>query len=256
MHLCRDTEEQKSRNMNKKDQLFSKPASSRKRFAFNQAVAEVFDDMIKRSVPGYEGIIEQIAALAHRVAKPSSRIYDLGSSLGAATMAIRRVLTDESIEIVAVDKSPAMIERSKLLLDAYQSPIKVHLIEDDIMNIDISNASLVIMNFTLQFIPLEQRDALIKKIYDGMSEASALVISEKIKLPGNQINDLVISLHEDFKRDRGYSELEISQKRDALQDVLVPETLSEHTRRLDNAGFKQSALWYQHYNFCSFLAIK
>jgi len=239
-----------------KDTLYSTEQSRLKPFDFNQDVAEVFDDMIKRSVPGYEIIIQQIATLSRQVAKPNTKIYDLGSSLGAAVLAVRRSLEDPSIEIIAVDKSKAMIDKSRQLLGAYHSEMPVQLLEDDILNIEINNASLVIMNFTLQFLPLEQRDLLIKRIYQGLNSGGVLVLSEKITFTDNDIDRLITALHQDFKRSQGYSELEISQKRDSLQDVLITETLSEHKSRLNQSGFSSSEVWCQQYNFASMVAIK
>jgi tRNA (cmo5U34)-methyltransferase len=242
--------------MSKKDSLFAKTLENPQPFSFNQSVAEVFDDMIQRSVPGYRGLIEQIASLSELVVTDGSRVYDLGASLGAVTLAIRRQLDGRNTSIIAVDNSAAMVERCQLLVNAYQADLPVEVIHSNIQDIDIHNASLVVMNYTLQFIPIEQRDALIQRIYEGLLPGGVLVLSEKIELATEATDTLVIKLHEQFKRQQGYSELEISQKRDALQNILIPETYRDHEHRLNQAGFNDVSLWYQHYNFCSILAIK
>ncbi len=242
--------------MSEKDTIFSKEKTDLRPFEFDQQVAQVFEDMIQRSVPGYRELIEQIGILAPHVVQPNSSIYDLGTSLGAVTMAIRRRLKDNSVHVYAVDNSPAMIERCSALLQAYQSDIPVTLVEKDIQQLTIQNASLVVLNFTLQFISEQERLPLLEKIYAGMNPGGVLVLSEKIVDPNPRLGELVQSLHADFKRSQGYSELEISQKREALQNVLVPESTSAHLKRLSDIGFSEQSLWYQQYNFASILAVK
>ena len=242
--------------MNNTDDIYKQVRADLKPFEFDHQVAEVFEDMIQRSVPGYRDLVEQIGILAKHVVTPESNVYDLGCSLGAVTMAVRRRLTDKSIHVYAIDNSAAMIQRCNALIDAYHSDISVSLIEDDILNVDISNASLVVMNFTLQFIAQEHRENLINRIYNGMPVGGVLVLSEKLEDTNPRQNDLIRLLHEDFKRSQGYSELEISQKRDSLQNVLIPETTEVHIERLTTAGFSETSVWYKQYNFASFLAIK
>ena len=242
--------------MNSKDNLFDQIRAELKPFEFDQHVAEVFEDMIQRSVPGYRELVEQIGILAPHVVQPHSNVYDLGTSLGAVTMAVRRRVNDSSVTVHAVDNSSAMIQRCRLLMDAYQSAVPVVIVEDDINNIAIENASLVVLNFTLQFIAKEERQSLLQTIYDGMLPGGILVLSEKFANSNSHLDELIQSLHEDFKRSQGYSELEISQKREALQDVLIPETRTEHIERLTVTGFREVSLWYQQYNFASLLAVK
>ena len=242
--------------MSSKDNLFDRVRGDLKPFEFDQHVAEVFEDMIQRSVPGYRELVEQIGILAPHVVQANSNVYDLGTSLGAVTMAVRRRLNDSSVTVFAVDNSSAMVQRCRLLMDAYQSDVAVRIIEDDISNIAIENASLVVLNFTLQFIAKENRLALLETIYDGLLPGGILVLSEKFANRNTRLDQLIQSLHEDFKRSQGYSELEISQKREALQNVLIPETRAEHISRLTEVGFKEVSMWYQQYNFASLLAVK
>ena len=242
--------------MSKKDTLFSEPVESIKPFAFDDQVVSVFEDMIQRSVPGYAELVKQIGLLSKEVVTPNSRVYDLGTSLGAVTLAVRRHVSDDSVAVIAVDSSPAMVKCCRELLEAYTSNVPVTVIEDDILNINIQDASLVVLNFTLQFIAPERREQLIKTIYEGLQPGGVLVLSEKIEFPGENIDKLIINLHEKFKRTQGYSELEISQKRDALQNVMLPETVSAHMQRLSSAGFNEISVWYQQYNFASLLAVK
>ncbi len=225
-------------------------------FRFDEKVAAVFPDMIQRSVPGYGTIIEGIQSLAQKFVKPNTHCYDLGCSLGAASLAMSQGITSSDCQVIAIDNSEAMVKRCRLFVESYhhQTPVDVRCA--DLTQQPIENASMVVLNFTLQFIELEKRQAIINTIYQGLNPGGVMVLSEKILAADNTVNDLLIDLHHDFKRANGYSELEISQKRNALENVLVPETIEAHKQRLQLAGFKHTDIWQQKFNFCSFLAIK
>ncbi|MEX0622308.1 carboxy-S-adenosyl-L-methionine synthase CmoA [Saccharospirillum sp.] len=225
-------------------------------FRFDDTVARVFPDMIKRSVPGYSHIIGMIGILAEQYAQPNSRLYDLGSSLGAASLAMRHRVHAPGAVIVAVDNSEAMLQRSRDFLESEDLPTPVQTLCADITSLTLENASFVVLNFTLQFIPLEQRQATLQRIYDGMLPGAALVLSEKLRFPDPVQDQLLIQHHHDFKRANGYSDLEISQKRQAIERILLPETAEDHLQRLDAVGFSTATLWFQSFNFASFLAIK
>ncbi|RLA01988.1 MAG: carboxy-S-adenosyl-L-methionine synthase CmoA [Gammaproteobacteria bacterium] len=242
--------------MSKIDKVFSEPLKNIDDFNFDDRVAEVFPDMIRRSVPGYESIIRQLGTFARLFVTDNSRVYDLGSSLGAATLSMRRGIETQNVQIIAVDNSKSMIERSQKILAAYDSEIPVQLIQDDIENVAISNASMVVLNFTLQFIDKNNRALLLEKIFEGLNPGGLLVLSEKIYFENPVTQKTIDDMHLDFKRENGYSELEISQKREALQDILVPESLDEHKMRLLDAGFRSADVWYQQYSFASIVAIK
>jgi tRNA (cmo5U34)-methyltransferase len=242
--------------MNQRDQIYASPLDAIGAFAFDEQVAHVFPDMIQRSVPGYATIIAMTGVLAERYAQPGSRCYDLGCSLGASTLAMRQHLDDRDCEIVAVDNSPAMIERCKAQIAADRHTTPVTLLLDDIASTPIDNASMVVLNFTLQFIPTERRDALLHRIGRAMRPGGVLVLSEKICFEDAHLQALNTDLHHAFKRANGYSELEISQKRSALENVLVPETLATHQQRLRAAGFTSVDVWFQCFNFASLVAIR
>lgn len=244
----------------KRDDLFASPLGNVPRFVFDQSVVDVFPDMIQRSVPGYQTIINLCGELAARFVQPNSNCYDLGCSLGASSLAIREQINQPGVSIVAVDNSPAMLERCQSLLDNHKSlqssAAEVRLVEGDICDIEITNASLVVMNFTLQFIPLDKRRALLEKIYAGLNPGGCLVISEKLLFEPEPLNQLLSELHHQFKSAQGYSDLEISQKRDSIENVLIPETLDSHINRLKACGFKSASPWFQCFNFASLVAIK
>lgn len=239
------------------DNIYNKPLVQIAGFSFDEQVAQVFPDMIKRSVPGYEKIINTIAMITERKATDNSNLYDLGCSLGAATLSMRSALKNKSgCQIIAVDNSQAMVKRCSETIHAYRSQTPVTVLQDDICNIDIENASVVVLNFTLQFLTPEKRLTLLTNIYNGLLPGGVLILSEKFIFEDKVSHQLLIDLHLDFKRNNGYSELEISQKRSSLENVLVADTVEQHYQRLQKAGFKHNNLWYQCFNFGSIISIK
>jgi tRNA (cmo5U34)-methyltransferase len=240
----------------KKDNVFSEPLSQIVDFKFDEKVANIFEDMLKRSIPGYASTISTIGLIADRFFQSGTNCYDLGSSLGAATLAIRRKIDGRNGKIIAVDNSKQMIARSKEYINADNSQTPVELICGDVRDITIKNASLIILNFTLQFISPNDRTALLQKIYDGLLPGGIVLISEKIKFENKAEDKLMIDLYYDFKRLNGYSELEISQKRDALENVMIVDTMKTHQARAKKCGFNNFYLWFRTFNFISYFLIK
>ena len=239
-----------------RDQLFANPLAEIGDFRFDQQVVDVFPDMIKRSVPGYLTIINMIGQLAERYATAGTRCYDLGCSLGAATLAMRHRIQAVDCEIIAVDNSPAMIERCRQVIAADAGEIPVHLFCDDLQQFDLENTSVVVLNFTLQFIATDERASILKTIADALRPGGILILSEKVSFGDREHDELMIELHHNFKKANGYSDLEVAQKRTALEQVLAPETLDTHKARLKQAGFSSTDVWFQCFNFASLLAIK
>ncbi|NWF39298.1 carboxy-S-adenosyl-L-methionine synthase CmoA [Mariprofundus sp. NF] len=221
-------------------------------FTFDDKVASVFADMIGRSVPGYGQTLQMVELLAHQYAQHGSNLYDLGCSLGAATMALSRGASGKSCSIIGVDNSPAMVERCQEMLKEEA----VTICCQDILETDIKNGSVVVLNFVLQFVDKNERLNLLRRIYQGLNPGGVLILSEKIAFEDADENLRQIELHEAFKRAQGYSDMEISRKRTALEDVLIPETLQAHHARLKQAGFSSSHTWFQCFNFASMIAVK
>ncbi len=239
-----------------KDTLFSAPIEKLGDFTFDESVAEVFPDMIQRSIPGYSNIITAIGMLAERFVTADSQVYDLGCSRGAATLAMRRNIKQPNVKIIGVDNSQPMVERCRQHIAAYHSDVPVEILCDDIRHIEINNASMVVLNFTLQFLPPEDRVALLSKIYQGLNPHGVLVLSEKFRFEDEKVNELLIDLHHQFKLANGYSELEVSQKRTALENVMRTDAIEMHKTRLKDIGFSQVELWFQCFNFGSMIAVK
>ncbi|MDU9390088.1 carboxy-S-adenosyl-L-methionine synthase CmoA [Pseudomonas japonica] len=241
------------------DRLFATPLAQVPDFTFNEDVVRVFPDMIKRSVPGYPTIVENIGVLAAQFARPDTLLYDLGSSLGAVTQALRRHVRSEGCRVLAVDNSPAMVERCTEYLKAqdamHQELLPVQVIEADITALELQPASVVAMNFTLQFIEPAARLALLARIRQALVPGGALILSEKLRFADEDEHALLTDLHIAFKRANGYSELEIAQKRSAIENVMKPDSLEEHRARLEAAGFSKVVPWFQCLNFASLIAL-
>ena len=241
------------------DRLFAQPLEQVPDFVFNEDVVRVFPDMIKRSVPGYPTIVENLGVLAARFAQPHTALYDLGASLGAVTQSLRRHVRSDGCRVIAVDNSAAMVERCRQYLTAqdsmFQELLPVQVLEADILALPFEPASVVAMNFTLQFIAPDQRLALLARIRQALLPGGALILSEKLRFADEQAQDLLNELHLDFKRANGYSELEIAQKRSAIENVMRPDTLETHQERLLAAGYSKVVPWFQCLNFASLIAL-
>jgi len=222
-------------------------------FRFDDAVAKVFPDMLRRSIPGYAATLEAIGSLAARHVAAGTNCYDLGCSLGAATLAMRQGIRADGCRIIAVDSSEAMIERCETVFAA-AADVEVRLA--DILDVEIENASMVVMNYTLQFLAVDTRESMLKRIFEGLMPGGLLLLSEKVVDEDPRMEELLVDLHHEHKRRNAYSELEISRKRTALENVLIPETVAVHKRRLADAGFAHSAVWLRYFNFVSIVAIK
>jgi tRNA (cmo5U34)-methyltransferase len=239
-----------------RDFLYADPLSEHGLFTFDDSVARVFPDMIKRSVPGYATIVSMTGLLAGKYASAGSKLYDLGCSLGASTLAMRQQVQQPDCRIISVDNSAAMLERCRTVIDTDTHDTPVTLRCADAQDVTIDNASVVVLNFTLQFIPREERDAVIGGIYRGLLPGGIMILSEKVEFEDPHLDALNIQLHEQFKLANGYSELEVARKRSALENVLLPETLGRHKHRIAQAGFSSCDVWFQCFNFASLVALK
>lgn len=236
-----------------RDQVFSRPLSEVRAFEFNETVARVFQDMISRSVPGYALLLRMIGLYAELFVQSGSRVYDLGCSLGEASLVIADRCVQLDCDIIAVDNSSAMIERCRQHAGAADA---IDWRCEDIRDTGIDDASMVVLNLTLQFLAPEQRPELLQRICAGLRPGGVLVLSEKIVFESARENERMQQLYQGFKKTMGYSDLEISQKRNALEKVLIPDTGEQHEERLRQAGFSEVYQCFRGLNFVSYLAVK
>lgn len=229
-------------------------------FRFDAAVARVFPDMLRRSIPGYDTTLEAVGSLAARYVRPDTCCYDLGCSLGAAALAMRQGIRVPGCHIFAIDNAEAMVERCREVIAAddagSRAATPIEVLCRDIRDVAIANASMVVMNYTLQFVDPESRADLLRGIHEGLVPGGLLLLSEKVVDEDLGMEQLLVDLHHEHKRRNAYSALEISRKRAALENVLVPETVVAHKARLASAGFAHAGVWLRFFNFVSIVAIK
>jgi len=237
----------------KKDRLYRNRKTQVPPFEFNAAVADVFDDMIHRSVPLYAEIIRRQAQIIAHTCGRGARIYDLGCSTGNLAKALCDRMPAGTFELIAVDTSQPMLDLSLQRLEAIGRAADVTHVNADIRRVAMEPANAVAANFTLQFIPPADRDTLLQRCRDILVPGGVLLFSEKTVHPDPELSELQVDFYYRFKRENGYSELEISQKREALENVLVPETVAVHQDRLRRCGFTGSDLWLKWFNFCSWI---
>jgi tRNA (cmo5U34)-methyltransferase len=232
------------------DKVFSKPI--KKQFEFDENVASVFDDMLDRSIPFYKEVLQLVCDLVILNTKKDSKIIDLGCS--TANTLLQLFKKEQDRVLVGVDNSAAMLENARKKIQAYGA--KIELIESDITTVSMQNCDAVIANYMLQFIRPLVRNEFVKKIYDSLNDKGIFVLSEKIIFEDKALNKQMIDLYYDFKRSRGYSDFEIAQKREALENVLVPYTKEENIKMLKSAGFTEIQSVFQFGNFITFIAKK
>lgn len=238
-----------------KDNVFSRPGITGP-FIFDDKVAACFDDMIARSVPFYAEVHRLIIDVLEKRTPKSLKLYDLGCSTGTTIALIKKhFCLNKEIMAIGVDSSSAMGEKCREKW-AKQNITQVEMVVADLCDIPIENADVVIMNYTLQFIPPSNRSALLHKIYQGLRPGGIFFMAEKIEAANPLMHDLMNELYYDFKRRQGYSELEIAQKREALENVLVPMTPEKNLAALKLAGFSNSEMLFKWYNFASFVGIR
>ena len=242
--------------MNTKDTLFKPPIKTPAPFVFDEAVSAVFADMIKRSVPGYDHVINATGLIAAHYCQANTHLYDLGCATGASTLAMLNAIPHTDYHVYAIDNAVSMIDHCDTWKQAHPRSQQLTCLLADIEQSEIRNACVVVLNYTLQFIALEKRVDLLTKIYDGMNAGGVLILSEKLAFESPAEHRRLTALHEAFKKMNGYCELEISQKRTALEKVLIPQSQKQHIHQLTCAGFCGPQLWFRSFNFASFIAWK
>ena len=234
-----------------KDKIFDKPIT--KQFEFDEEVASVFDDMLSRSVPFYDEMLKLSTSFALMHLKDKGRVYDLGCSTASTLIDIAKT-SKFNLELIGIDTSKAMLKRAKQKSKAYG--YKISFINNDIFNIKFKKSNVIISNYTLQFIRPLQREKLVKKIYNSLEKGSIFIFSEKVITNDKVLNKQFIDKYYNFKKEQGYSEFEIAQKREALENVLIPYSYEENKKMILDAGFKHFDCIFKWVNFATFIAIK
>ncbi|WP_417911068.1 carboxy-S-adenosyl-L-methionine synthase CmoA [Candidatus Electronema sp. PJ] len=228
-------------------------------FSFNEQVAEVFDDMLDRSVPLYRTVIKTTASLIRQLAVPGSTIFDLGCSTGSTLLELSRLLPDMQLRFVGLDSASAMLDKARRKAEMFSKNIEFR--QQDITAPDLADqlaegADIILCNYTMQFIRPLLRQEFISRLYQALPEGGLLFLSEKIVGSHSRMNRHFINVYHEFKREQGYSELEIAAKREALENILIPFTAEENLSLLQQSGFDWAEMYFRWINFASFIALK
>jgi tRNA (cmo5U34)-methyltransferase len=226
-------------------------------FQFDEGVARIFDDMLVRSIPFYTEIQRMTVELTQRFVQPGSAVVDLGCSIGTTLLALARGIGDPSVRLVGMDNAPPMLSRAREALAAEGALHRCELKEADLNEeFDLGDASVAIMNWTLQFVRPLNRDGVMRRIYEGLRDHGCLVVFEKVLSDESLLNRLYIDLYYDFKRRNGYSDLDIAEKRERLENVLIPYRIDDNLKLLRRNGFQIDDVFFRWYNWAGFLAVK
>ncbi len=241
-----------------KDKIYSDSLGEVAPFEFNEKVVQVFDDMLQRSVPMYNETLLRQAQMAAHYHTTGTRIYDLGCSHGNFGITVQKLMHARPFELIGIDPSAPMLARYRKRLAKITLPPtqKFTLLQQGAQEVDYAPCSVVVANLTMQFMPLEVRADLLRRLYLALEPGGVLLLNEKTEDADPRMAEIEREWYYCFKRENGYSELEISQKRDALEDVLVPETCEAHVQRLRACGFPQVSIWLKWFNFTGFLCVK
>ena len=244
--------------MSDQDKLFARTRVRNDDFTFGKDTAAVFDDMLDRSVPFYGEMQRMLGELAADFAVDGTTIYDLGCSTANTFLSVGALLRpDSNVRFVGLDSSEDMLEKAEQKLTATQFPWPYSLTLHDLNDgLAIENASVALMALTLQFVRPLNREALISSVYGGLNHNGCFLLVEKVLGEHSTFNRLFINHYFEMKRRKGYSDLEIAQKREALENVLIPYRLEENKRLLRHVGFQHVDVFFKWYNFCGIVAIK
>jgi len=238
------------------DQFFANEMSA-KDFSFDEKVASVFDDMVSRSVPMYGETMSAALDLAANFVEQGSNIYDIGTATGTLLIEFDRILGKTDVNLIGIDNSEAMVKQAQEKIDQKEFNNNIELIVGDMeKKLGLNNASVVFMNYTLQFIRPLHRESVIRQIYESLNDNGCLILVEKVLGNDSLFNRLYIDLYYKYKHQVGYSDKEIKQKREALENVLIPYRIDENLELLKRCDFSSSDIFFKWYNFAGFVAVK
>lgn len=225
-------------------------------FTFNDRVAEVFDDMLNRSIPYYRTVIDGMAQLLAYRLPAGSTLYDLGCSTGTTLLELSRRLPERHFRYIGIDNAPAMLDKARRKSAMFNKSTVLQFRQDDITRCALPSASGIICNYTLQFLRPMTRQKFVKRLYEALPEGGVFFLSEKTISHASRLNRDFIDIYHEFKKKQGYSELEIAAKREALENILIPFSLQENIALLQDAGFEEIETYFKWFNFTALVALK
>jgi len=233
------------------DKVFTQKIS--KKFEFDEAVAAVFDDMLSRSVPFYDEVRKLVVSLILKEQKEGLKILDLGSSTAKFLLDLHTKM-DVKMQLKGLDNSQAMLDRAEQKCQAFGADITLELA--DMLTYDYRDEDIIVANYTLQFIRPMQRLELVKDLFSGLKEDGMFIFSEKVVFEDKVLDKEMIDIYYEYKKEQGYSEYEIAQKREALENILIPFTIKENIQMCKDAGFTKVETVFQWANFVTFVVKK
>lgn len=238
------------------DDIFRGDQSRASDFVFDQQVVNVFDDMVARSIPFYAEQQKLIQTIVSRFSN-QGRIVDLGCSTGTTLLNLASV-TDAPLS--GYDNSQAMLDQAQSNASQHRVGDRIDFrnadLNGDLSDVDLNNTDVTLMCWTLQFIRPLRRDALIREIYRQLNDGGALIVTDRVLTNDTSMNRYFLDFYYDHKRANGYSNEEIINKREALENVLVPYRVDENIELFRRNGFEIVETFFQWFNFAGFLCIK
>ncbi|MCL2458710.1 MAG: carboxy-S-adenosyl-L-methionine synthase CmoA [Desulfobulbus sp.] len=225
-------------------------------FAFNDRVADVFDDMLNRSVPYYRTVIDGMAQLLACHLTAGATVCDLGCSTGTTLLELARRLPELQLRYVGIDNAPAMLAKARSKSAMFSKSDVLRFVEADITTCRLPRSEAIICNYTLQFLRPLTRQTFVRRLHEAMPAGGILFLGEKTISHAGRLNRDFIDIYHAFKKQQGYSELEIAAKREALENVLIPFSLEENIALLREAGFAETELFFRWFNFTAIVALK
>lgn len=238
-----------------KDSIFTTDVID-KDFAFTEKVVEVFDDMIDRSVPFYDEVIRATAHLLSSTLRDNDEVVDLGCATGTTLLQFCRLISNNTIRYTGIDNSEAMLNKGRIKAENYSKEKQILFYNRDITTIKMHDVGAFIINYTMQFIRPLLREDFLTSIFASLRPGGVLFLSEKTILHNPVLNRKFIEIYHNYKKEKGYSELEIARKREALENVLIPFSIEENRNLLEKVGFTSVATYFQWFNFASLIAVK
>jgi tRNA (cmo5U34)-methyltransferase len=216
-----------------------------------------FDAHIAREIRGYETLFSIASGLADTVIATGTNVYDLGCSTGRFLVSLAKRIADETdtfrrryVQFIGIEPNDNFADRHR------DAPDSVTFIRKRVTpSTQFENASLISAIFTLQFIPIHERQPVVRNIYEGLNPGGVFLLAEKVYSSDPEIDRLINNSHLDFKREITDA-AQILENDVRLRSIMRPLTLQENVSLLGNAGFNRCECFWRVNNFVALIAIK
>lgn len=223
-------------------------------WSFGGDTATHFDDHVSKSVPLYAEGHKLVCELSDFFIKPDSVAYEIGCSTGALTLKLAEHNSHKpKARFIGIDIEANMIEAAKV---RGKDNAQVEFVVDDIMQMPLESADLIVAYYTVQFIRPSERQYLFDKLYNSLKWGGALLLFEKVRGPDGRFQDMCTRMYDDFKLAQGYTPEEIVSKARSLKGVLEPFSTQGNIDLMKRAGFSDIITIMKYICFEGFVAIK